>query len=116
MLWDGLLGDEADAELLEPPIPMNKEKIKQLKKELSKHRLDLNHALEFIQKEISQLTEKVETLKLVGGDAQESLNQISNLNERGQELTDQLAKLDKKISFVRQGEKILKSSSDSPSV
>lgn len=107
LLWDGLLGEdstEEDGELLEPPQPLTKDQIKHLKKELSKHRQGLNRELEVIRKEMDSLSEKLETLKLVGGDSEETLSRLGVLTERGMYLTNKLEKIDKKISWIRKND------------
>lgn len=106
LLWEGLWGDEEDdKELLDLPAFLTKDKIKQLKKDLSKHRQTVNRELEKIKQEIEQLNETIEAQKVVGGQTDEYLQSIHDLSERGQELTHELTKVNKKLSWVRSQEK-----------
>jgi chromosome segregation ATPase len=106
LLWESLWGDEeGEKELLDLPSFLTKDKIKQLKKDLSKHRQTLNRELEKIKKEIEQINETIEAQKVVRGQTDEHLQSISQLSERGQELTNELTKVNKKLSWVRAQEK-----------
>jgi chromosome segregation ATPase len=109
LLWESLWGDdEGEKELLDLPSFLTKDKVKQLKKDLSKHRQTLNRELENIKKEIEQINETIEAQKVVRGDTDEFIQTIGTLNERGQELTNELTKVNKKLSWVRsQKKKIL---------
>lgn len=117
LFWEGLLGDgrsdSASEKLLEvdPKDPQEiiralpREKIPQLKRELSAQRNELHKRIEKLHKELELNTNKLESLQLVGGESEETIERINELTDLGQELSFQLEKLDQKLKWVRELEK-----------
>ncbi|MFN8790159.1 MAG: hypothetical protein ACK5Y2_01735 [Bdellovibrionales bacterium] len=110
LFWEGLLGDHADSEkdglesgggLLSPVQPLSRDKIQALIKDLSNQRKLLHKQIEKLNKEIELSSTKVESLRLVGSEPEETLNRINELTDRGQELSLQLEKLDRKLKWAR---------------
>jgi len=110
LFWEGLLGDHGDPEKktseetlagLSPVQPLSREKIQALIKDLSNQRKLLHKQIEKLNKEIELSSTKVESLRLVGSEPEETLNRINELTDRGQELSLRLEKLDQKLKWAR---------------
>lgn len=77
------------------------DRVRELTKVLTEDRKKLNQKLETLSKELDLNSAKLESLRLVGGDEDETLNRIHELNDLGQSMAEALAKLDKKLREVR---------------
>ena len=78
--------------------------VREITKSLSEGRKKLNQKLEVLNKEIDLNTAKLESLELVGGDKESTLNRINELSDIGQSLTMALMKLDEKLRLAREQE------------
>lgn len=80
------------------------ERVRELTKALTADRKRLNQKLETLSKELDLNSAKLESLRLVGGDEDETVSRIHELNDLGQSMAEALAKLDKKLRDVREKE------------
>lgn len=132
LFWDTILGDEntdennldiendeeASAERAESKDPfingklevLSLEQIKAITRALSSDRKKLNQRMESINKELELNTAKLESLKLVGGDFEEPLLRIDELNNQGQKFSEQLAEISERLKLARQREDGIKKS------
>ncbi|HWU42371.1 MAG TPA: hypothetical protein VN132_03000 [Bdellovibrio sp.] len=83
---------------------MSIDKIRKITKVLTEDRKKLNQKFETLSKELELNSAKLESLRLVGGDEEETLHRINELNDLGQSMTDAMAKLDKRLRAVRSQE------------
>jgi len=117
LFWHGIIGDEDNKET-QDEIAKTKlesltlEQIKKITKSLSQDRKILNQRIEEVNKELDLNSEKIESLKLVGGELEETVEHINRLNDIGQQLTTQLDKLNNQLKFFRIREDFLKSEKD----
>lgn len=98
---------EVFQERVEEPLPqqeMSLEEIQEITKGLVEDRKKINQKLELLLKEIDLNSAKLESLKLVGGDVDTTLNRINELNDLGQTMADALLKLDEQLKNVRDEE------------
>jgi len=114
LFWHGIVGDEeterpADAFDTAKVEALTLEQIKKITKSLSQDRKKLNQKIEEVNKEIDLNSEKIESLKLVGGDLESTVDHINRLNDIGQQLTTQLDKLNRQLKFFRIREDFLRS-------
>lgn len=118
LFWEGLLGDneeraegeEQNAE--KPVVVLTREKLQALIKDLSTQKKQLHKQIEKINKELELNTTKLESLKLVGSEPEDTITRINELTDRGHELSLQLEKLDEKLKLVRNHEKEAASDKD----
>lgn len=128
LFWESIIGDEdsekaADGSNEEANTPkvndpfltgklekLTLEQIKAITKALSSDRKTLNQKLESISKEIEENNSKLETMKLVGGETDETLRQLHELSDLGQELSEKLNKINDRLKVARQTEDHLKKS------
>lgn len=97
--WDYLTGDEGFRTSQLPALKLDE--IHTLTKSLSDARKKINQKLERIKKELDLLTIKLDSLKLVGGNDEETLERITDLTNQGGELVSELEKLDSNLKLVR---------------
>lgn len=108
LLWESIAGDES-AET-ENPFETGKvralslDDVKHLTREMSQDRRKLNRRLESLTKEIELNTAKLESVRLVGGEAEETVRKISELHEQGQRVATELEELDQKLRMARDRE------------
>lgn len=119
LFWEGLLGDAEsregdgqDEETQEPVRILSREKIQTIIKELSAQRKQLHKQIEKINKELELNSTKLESLKLVGSEPEDTIARINELTDKGHELSLQLEKLDEKLKWARNHEKEATSSKD----
>ncbi|QDK39219.1 hypothetical protein [Bdellovibrio sp. NC01] len=94
--------DKNDASFEDSKVEaMSLDRVRQITKGLTEDRKKLNQKLETLSKELDLNSAKLESLRLVGGDEDETLNRIHELNDLGQSMAEALAKLDKKLREVR---------------
>jgi hypothetical protein len=80
---------------------MKPQLIEDMMRRLSKERQKTHQQLERISKEIELLQLKMESLKIVGGDLDESVDRINQLTESGYNLTQKLEKIDSRLKEIR---------------
>lgn len=90
--------EEGDEEYVKP---MTLEQIHELTKSLSAEKKQLHRKLENLNKEIDLNTTKLETLRLVGSDDQDTLVRINELSDQGMAITSRLQEIDDQIKEVR---------------
>lgn len=78
--------------------------IRAMTKALSQDRKRLHQKLESLHKELELNTAKLESLRLVGGQDEETIQRINELNDIGQTISDELAKLDSRLKLARDKE------------
>jgi hypothetical protein len=105
LFWNSLVNVrktvEIEEELSGDIESLNPEKLKVLTKNLSSSRKNLNRKLEAITKEIESNSARLETLKLVGADHDETLRYIEELNEIGQGISQKLHGIDEVLKQCR---------------
>jgi DNA-binding transcriptional MerR regulator len=105
LFWEGLFGESDKDQEMTPPRPITKDQLKELSRDLSQKRKQLHKQIETLNKEIEVNSVKLESLKLVGAETDETLSRINVLSDKGQELSQELQKLNQKLQFVREREK-----------
>ncbi len=105
LFWDGLLRDHDEPEGDDPLKALTREQISKLIKDLSAQRKQLHKQIESVNKEIELNSAKLESLKLVGSEPEETLTRINQLNDQGEALSSELQKLNQKLQWVRTHEK-----------
>lgn len=105
LFWAGFQSDEASLEMgKKDPEELSLDQLKALKKSLSDERKKLNQRLETLRKEIDINTAKLDSLKIVGGQTEEILQRLSELNDSGQQISEQLARVDHRLKLARSQE------------
>lgn len=109
MFWHGLIGDdeaapEPDAFITGKLSMLSLEQIRDLTRVLSQDRKKLNQKLESLSKELDLNSAKLESMRLVGGDTEETIHKVNTLSDLGQKLSQELSVLDKKLKTTRQYE------------
>lgn len=84
------------------------EDIYDLKRVLSEQRKKINQQFETLQKEIDLNSAKLESLKIVGAEQNETMNRIHRLSDQGNQLSQKLTKLDEQTKLLRDHEELLK--------
>jgi hypothetical protein len=113
LFWHALVGEE-DIENQDPfesgkVEQLTLEQIKKITRALSSDRKKINQKIEQVNREIETNTEKLENLRLVGGDLNPTVDQINKLHDLGQQLSHQLDQLNIRIKQFRIREDFLKS-------
>lgn len=85
------------------------EQIRAITKALSSDRKKLNQKLESLRKEIDLNSAKLEALRLVGGDFEQTLQNINTLNDLGESINSQLGKINDRLKMARAREDRIKS-------
>lgn len=119
LFWEGIVGDEEispkaedkDALIAERLELLSAEQIKALTKALSADRKKLNQRMESLSKEIDLNTAKLESLKLVGGEPEDTEDRIHELHDLGQNISEQLDKINTRLKLARKREAALKKAS-----
>jgi chromosome segregation ATPase len=75
--------------------------VRRLTRELSQGRKRLNQRLESLTKELELNSAKLESLRMMGSEDEETLRKINELNDQGQRLSHELARLDQTLSAAR---------------
>ncbi|MDG0815242.1 hypothetical protein [Bdellovibrio svalbardensis] len=83
---------------------MNLDKVREITKGLTEDRKKLNQKLETLSKELDLNSAKLESLRLVGGNEDETYQRIQELNDLGHAMAEAMAKLDKKLREARSKE------------
>jgi hypothetical protein len=105
LFWEGLFGDDEKGQALKQAQPITQEKLKEISKDLSSQRKQLHKQMETLNKELELNAAKLESLQLVGGETEETLARITELSDRGFEVSEKLEKLNQKLQIVREHEK-----------
>lgn len=123
LFWDTILGDEdsdqdgkKNEDNLESKDPfvngklesLSLEQIKAITRALSSDRKKLNQKMESLNKELELNVAKLESLKLVGGDFEEPLLRIDELNTQGQKFSEQMNDISERLRLARQREDEIK--------
>lgn len=115
LFWASIKGDdheggqESDDPFVNGPYQdLTLEQVKDMKKSLSSDKKRLNQRLEALKREMDTLSARIENLKMVGGDIDETQTMLLELNDFGQNLSEQLSKLDRRIKQAREREQVLK--------
>jgi len=111
MFWQSLVGDdeseaEPDAFVSGRLEALSPDQVRELTRVLSQDRKKLNQKLESIQKEIDLNSVKLESLRLVGGNVEETVQRLNTLSDMGQSMSEELARLNEKIKLARKSEVI----------
>lgn len=111
LFWEGLTGGASavpeDADFGTAKLqPMSLKQIKEITQALSQEKLKLHQRLESIHREIELNSAKLQSLQLMGGDANETLIRINELNDQGQKLASELQELDQRLNLVRKSKAI----------
>lgn len=111
LFWEGLTGTESeirnhqDDEFgLQKVQPMTMKQIKDITKSLSQEKMRLNQRLESLHREIELNSTKLQSLQIVGGDSDDTVRRLAELNDEGQRLSHELAELDNRLRRVRRFE------------
>lgn len=107
LFWGSLAGEddesvEATLEDVDGLESMTLEDVRNLTRELSDDRKRLNQRLESLAKELELNSAKLESLKLVGGESEETLGRMQELNDQGQQLSLEMARLDMRLRKARE--------------
>lgn len=103
LFWDSL----TPAEKTEDPFKTGRLKIltvdevRAITKALSQDRRRLHQRLEKLHKEIDLTQAKLDSVRLVGGTADETVARMNELNDQGASLSQELQKLDEKLRAAR---------------
>ena len=107
LLWESFSEEEETSPSREKELTL--EQIHQLTKDLSEDRKALNQKIEKLNKEIDLHAAKLETLRLLGSEEENTLKRMLELTDLGQNLANALQKLDLKLRRARmQEEELLK--------
>ncbi len=119
LFWETIIGDDETPDNEGPlktkdPFVTGKletltmDQIKAITKALSSDRRKLNQRLESLAKEIDENTAKLESLKLVGSETEETRISINELHDLGQSISEQLNRINERLKKARQTEDQLK--------
>ena len=109
LFWENFIGDdEVQKELLPDQAVLTIEQMKAITKALSSDRKKLNLKLEEIRKEIEESATRLETLKLVGSPAEETLQRLGELSDQGQSVNEKLNKVNERLRLARRREDEIK--------
>jgi TolA-binding protein len=116
LFWDSISGDFLETPPEDPfetgrVQVLTLEQVKDISRNLSKTRRQVNQKIESVNKEIESISSRLESLRLVSGAEDESLKKIHDLSDQGQALSQELAGLDERLKRVRQAEEHLKKKS-----
>lgn len=112
LFWESIAGEEIEDEAsLQAKADdafhtgklgsLGAEQLQEISRALSQDRKRLHQKMESLHKELDLNAAKLETLRLVGSSEEETLKRINELNDIGQVLGNQLAKIDEKIKWTR---------------
>lgn len=120
LFWETILGEEHDpngtaagSKVKDPFVTgkletLSLDQIKAITKALSSDRRKLNQRLETVSREIEESSQRLESLKLVGGEPDETVQKINELNDLGQTLSEQLDRINERLKIARSREDIIK--------
>lgn len=110
LLWDSISSE------FEPEDPFESGRIKalsldqvrEISKALSKTRKQVNQKIESVNREIDLNAAKLESLRLVGAQEDDTVRRLHELSDQGQALSQELSKLDDRLKMVRETEDLIK--------
>ncbi len=114
LFWAGIAGEDDPKAEVEDPFESGKlqilsiEQVKQITRALSQDRKKINQRIELVHREIELNHERIESIKLVGGDQATAMEEIDKLNELGMKLSLQLEKVSGQLDRFRSREDELK--------
>lgn len=109
-MWDSISSE------FEPEDPFESGRIKalsldqvrEISKALSKTRKQVNQKIESVNREIDLNAAKLESLRLVGAQEDDTVRRLHELSDQGQALSQELSKLDDRLKMVRETEDLIK--------
>lgn len=103
LFWESIAGEGQEDDAFETGKleVLSLDQLHEITKALSQDRKRLNQKLESLHKELELNSAKLESIRLVGGQDEDTLNRITELSDIGQVLSEQLNKLDEKIKWTR---------------
>lgn len=110
LFWEAFHGDEEVTEETKNAFENGKlevlslNQVREITKALIEDRKRINQKLETLTKEIDLNSAKLESLRLVGAEEQETMSRIHELNDMGQAFAIALQKLDEQLRAVRDKE------------
>lgn len=109
LLWDAFQGEEENTNSKNPSINgklevLSLDQIREITRALVEDRKKLNQKLESVSKEIDLNSAKLESLRLVGAEDEDTLKRIHELHDLGQSMVTALSKLDKQLRYIREKE------------
>ncbi|WP_413576069.1 hypothetical protein ACLVWU_16925 [Bdellovibrio sp. HCB290] len=110
LFWEAFQGDEEVTEETKSAFESGKldvlslSQVREITKALIEDRKRINQKLETLNKEIDLNSVKLDSLRLVGAEEQETMNRIHELNDMGQGFAFALQKLDEQLRAVRDKE------------
>lgn len=105
LFWDSILGDHEKTSGTDPLKALTHDQVMKLIKDLSSQRKQLHKQIESVNKEIELNSAKLESLKLVCSEPEETILRLNQLSDKGQELSSELQKLNQKLKWARAHEK-----------
>jgi hypothetical protein len=102
LFWESITGDPHAEDAFETGKleVLNADQLHDITKALSQDRKRIHQKLESLHKELELNSVKLESLRLVGSEAEGTLKRITELNDIGQYLSEQLHKLDEKMKWA----------------
>ncbi|WII72518.1 hypothetical protein QJS83_01370 [Bdellovibrio sp. 22V] len=111
LFWEAFQGEDKEVpaktaeETLDGKVEvLSLDQIREMTKALVEDRKKLNQKLESLSKEIDLNSAKLESLRLVGGEEDDTMKRITELHDMGQSMAMTLAKLDKQLREIREQE------------
>jgi DNA repair exonuclease SbcCD ATPase subunit len=109
LFWEAFHGEEVTEETKDAFESgklevLSLSQVREITKALIEDRKRLNQKLETLSKEIDLNSAKLESLRLVGGEEDETLKRIHELNDLGQSMATAMEKLDSQLRAVRDKE------------
>lgn len=105
LFWGGLLGDsekESDPGSLKA---LTRDQVAKLIKDLSAQRKQLHKQIESVNKEMELMSQKLESLEVLGAKSDDTILRLNQLSDNGQALSSELNTLNQKLKWVRTHEK-----------
>ncbi|MGZ3772474.1 MAG: hypothetical protein ACXVCY_18255 [Pseudobdellovibrionaceae bacterium] len=109
LFWDAVQGDKEingseDAFTTGKLEVLNLEQIREITRALLEDRKKINQKLESLSREIDLNSSKLESLRLVGAEEEDTVKRINELHDIGHNMTFALSKLDMKLREIREQE------------
>ncbi|WP_413585509.1 hypothetical protein [Bdellovibrio sp. HCB274] len=110
LFWEAFQGDEEVTDETKNAFEAGKldvlslSQVREITKALIEDRKRINQKLETLNKEIDLNSVKLDSLRLVGAEENETMNRIHELNDMGQGMAIALQKLDEQLRAVRDKE------------
>lgn len=103
LFWESIAGEGQEEDVFETGRleVLSLDHLQEITRALSQDRKRLNQKLESLNKELELNSAKLESIRHMGGEDEETLKRINELSDIGQVLSEQLNKLDEKIRWTR---------------